>query len=313
MAFSQGSRTRLSYIEETTFATTPAGTFTEIPFVTHNLNITKERVTSESIQSDRMPRHDRHGNTQAAGEIVVELLAGDYDAFLESLMFSTWDASPSAAPDELKVGTTLKSFTIEDYMADIDQARLFTGMAVSQATFSMAPNQMVNTTFEFVGSGGSISATEETGLIAASTNQPFDAYNGSLEIGDTGGALSTNAAITSIELTVNNSLNPTFVIGSATTPQLEYGRAEVEGTISAYFEDASLYNRFLNETETALSVDIQDPGAANTYTIFLPKVKFNGGSAPVENPQSRMIEIPFVALYDSTEDSNIVIYRPDSS
>jgi hypothetical protein len=120
---------------------------------------------------------------------MVELLAGDYDAFLESLMFSTWDASPSSAPDELKVGTTQKSFTIEDYMADIDQARLFTGCAVSQATFSMAPNQMVNTTFEFVGSGGSMSATEKT-TNAASTNQPFDAYAGSLEVGDTGGALS---------------------------------------------------------------------------------------------------------------------------
>jgi len=153
MPFSQGSRTRLSYIPEVTFATTPAGNFTEIPFVTHNLNISKERVQSASIQSDRMPRHDRHGNTQAGGDISVELLAGDYDAFLESLMFSTWDDSPVAAPDELKVGTTLKSFTIEDYMADIDQARLFTGMAVSQASFSFAPNQMVNTTFSFVGSG----------------------------------------------------------------------------------------------------------------------------------------------------------------
>jgi hypothetical protein len=197
-------------------------------------------------------------------------------------------------------------------MDDIDQARLFTGMAVSQATFSMAPNQMVNTTFEFVGSAGSIGQTEKT-TNAASTNQPFDAYSGSLDVGDAGGSLTGVTSITSLEFTVNNSLNPTFVIGSDVTPQLEYGRAEVEGTITAYFEDASLYNRFLNETETALSIDIQDPGAANTYTFFFPKVKFNGGEAPVESPQSRMITIPFVALYDSTEDSNLVIYRPDSS
>jgi hypothetical protein len=312
MSFAQGSRTRLSYIPEVTFGVTPAGNFTEVPFVTHSLNILKERVTSESIISDRMPRHDRHGNTQSSGEVMVELLAGDYDAFLESLMFSTWDASPSSAPDQLKVGTTQKSFTIEDYAADIDQARLFTGMAVSQATFSMAPNQMVNTTFEFVGSSGTVSQTEKT-TNAASTNQPFDAYAGSLEVGNTGGALSAVTSITSIELTVNNSLNPTFVIGSAVTPQLEYGRCEVEGTITAYFEDLSLYSRFLDETESAISVDIQDPGATNTYTFFLPKVKFNGGEMPVENPQSRMITIPFVALYDSTEDSNIVIYRPDSS
>lgn len=312
MPFAQGSRTRLSYIPEVDFATTPSGDFTEIPFVTHNLNISKERVTSASIQSDRMPRHDRHGNTQAGGDINVELLAGDYDAFLESLMFSTWDASPVAAPDELKVGTTLKSFTIEDYMADIDQARLFTGMAVSQASFSLAPNQMVNTTFSFVGSTGSITQDQKT-ITAASTNQPFDAYAGSLDVGDTGGALSEVTAITSIDFTVNNGLNPTFVIGSASTPQLEYGRAEVEGTITAYFEDQTLYNRFLNETETSLQVDIQDPGATNTYTFFFPKVKFNGGDAPVENPQSRMITIPFVALYDTTANSNFVIYRPDST
>lgn len=312
MPFAQGSRTRLSYIPEVDFATTPSGDFTEIPFVTHNLNISKERVTSASIQSDRMPRHDRHGNTQAGGDINVELLAGDYDAFLESLMFSTWDASPVAAPDELKVGTTLKSFTIEDYMADIDQARLFTGMAVSQASFSLAPNQMVNTTFSFVGSTGSITQEQRT-ITAASTNQPFDAYAGSLDVGDTGGALNEVTAITSIDFTVNNGLNPTFVIGSASTPQLEYGRAEVEGTITAYFEDQTLYNRFLNETETSLQVDIQDPGATNTYTFFFPKVKFNGGDAPVENPQSRMITIPFVALYDTTANSNFVIYRPDST
>lgn len=312
MAFAQGSRTRLSYITESTFGTTPGGNFTEIPFVTHSLNISKERVQSASIQSDRMPRHDRHGNTMSAGDVVIELLADDYDAFLESLMFSTWDSSPVGAPDELKVGTTLKSFTIEDYMADIDQARLFTGMAVSQATFSLAPNQMVNTTFSFVGSGGSVSATEKT-ITSASTNQPFDVYAGDLEIGNAGGALSSLASVTSIEFSVNNSLSPTFVIGSSTTPQLEYGRAEIEGTITAYFEDLSLYNRFINEVESAIQVDVQDPGATNTYSFFFPKIKLNGAEAPVQNPQSRLITIPFVALYDSTEGSNLVIYRPDST
>lgn len=312
MAFAQGSRTRLSYIPEVTFGTTPAGNFQEIPFVTHSLELTKERVQSNSILSDRMPRHDRHGNKNTAGDVVVELLAGDYDAFLESLMFSTWDASPVSLPDILKVGTTQKSFTFEDYMADVDQARLFTGMTVSSANFSVAPNQMINTTFSFVGSDGSIGATEKT-TDAASTNQPFDSYAGALEIGDTGGALSEVAIITSIDFTINNSLSPTFVIGSDSTPQLEYGRCEVEGTISAYVEDAALFNRFINETDTALSFDIQDPGASNTYTFSFPKVKFNGASAPVQNPQSRMIEIPFVALYDSTLGTNVAIYRPDST
>ena len=73
MAFSQGSRSSLSYIVESTFGTTPAGNFTNLPFSTHSLNLTKDRVAGNDIQSDRMPRVDRHGNRQTSGDIVVDL------------------------------------------------------------------------------------------------------------------------------------------------------------------------------------------------------------------------------------------------
>ena len=315
MAFSQGSRTRLSILPEVTFGTTPSGNFTELPFTTHSLNLTKERVTGNDIQSDRMPRVDRHGNRNAAGDIVVDLRSGNFDSLLESLMFNTWDASPSAAPDELKVGTTLKSFSVEDYLTDIDQARLFTGMIVSQASFSMQPNQMVTTTFSMMGKDMAISATEKT-VDAATINQPFDAYSGDFRIGDHDGVLSALTAVTSIDFTVNNNLNPTFVIGEATTPQMEFGRCEIEGTITAYVEDATLINRFLNETETAFDVSVNDPSGSNEYKFFFPKVKINSADAPLENPQSRLVTMSFVALYDDAsggEASNLVIYRPDST
>lgn len=315
MAFSQGSRTRLSFLEEVTFGTTPAGDFTEIPFTTHSLNLTKERVTGNDIQSDRMPRVDRHGNRTAAGDIVVDLRNGNFDSFLESLLFSSWDATPVSSPDELKVGTTLKSFSVEDYLSDIDQAKLFTGMVASQASFSMQPNQMVNTTFSFIGKDMSLSATEKT-VASATVNQPFDAYSGDFRIGNHDDTLSALTAVTSLDFTINNNINPTFVIGESTAPQLEYGRCEVEGTITAYVEDATLMNRFLNETETAFDVTVNDPSGSNEYKFFFPKVKINSADTPVENPQSRLITLSFVALYDdaaSGEDSNIVIYRPDSS
>lgn len=315
MAFSQGSRTRLSILPEVTFGTTPAGNFTELPFTTHSLNLSKERVTGNDIQSDRMPRVDRHGNRNASGDIVVDLRASNFDSLLESLMFNTWDASPSSLPDELKVGTTLKSFSVEDYLTDIDQARLFTGMVVSQASFSMQPNQMVTTTFSLMGKDMAISATEKT-VNAATVNQPFDAYSGDFRIGNHDDTLSALTAVTSIDFTVNNNLNPTFVIGEATTPQMEYGRCEIEGTITAYIEDATLINRFLNETETAFDVSVNDPSGSNEYKFFFPKVKINSADAPLENPQSRLVTLSFVALYDDAsggEASNLVIYRPDSS
>ena len=301
MPFSQGSRSSLSFVTEVTFGTTPAGNFTNLPFSTHSLNLTKDRVAGNDIQADRMPRVDRHGNRQVAGDIVVDLRDGVYDAFLESAMLNAW------ATNVLKVGVTPKFFSIEDYAADIDQARLFTGMTVSTMGVSLAPNQMVTTTFGMVGKDMTISATQKT-QTAAANNAPFDAYSGDIAIGNVGSS-SAVAIVTGLDFTLNNSFAPTFVIGDSSAPSLEYGRAEVEGTITAYFEDTALINRFLNETETELEVSVNDPTGTNAYTFLFPRIKINSADVPVDGPTSRIINMSFVALYDTTEASNLVITR----
>jgi hypothetical protein len=312
MAFAQNSRSGLSYIVESTFGTTPAGNFTALPYNTHSLNLSKDRVQGNEIQPDRMLRVDRHGNIQAGGDIVVDLRDGDFDPFLESAMFNVWDATPVAAPDVLKVGTTPKYFSFEDAANDIAQYRLFTGMAVSSMAISLAPNQMVTTTFSMVGKTGTISGSAKT-VDAASANQPFDAYSGDLSIGNVAGA-TTSAIVTSLDFTIDNSLSPTFVIGDDSTPQLEYGMAAVEGTFTAYFEDAALITRFLDEVESELIVSVNDPTAANEYTFSFPRIKINGADVPVDGGTgSRVITLPFVALYDATEGTNFFINRPDST
>ena len=311
MAFAQGSRSSLSYITEATFGTTPAGNFTNLPFSTHSLNLTKDRVAGNDIQADRMQRVDRHGNRQVAGDIVVDLRDGDYDDLLEAAMLSTWDTAPATAPDELKVGTTPKFFSIEDYAADIDQARLFTGMTVSTMGVSLAPNQMVTTTFGMVGKDMTISATEKT-QDAASGAAPFDAYSGDLAIGNVGASASV-AIVTGLDFTLTNSFAPTFVIGDDSAPSLEYGRAEVEGTLTAYFEDSALINRFLNETESEIVVSVNDPTAANQYTFTFPKVKINSADVGVDGPTSRIVNMSFVALYDATLGTNLMIQRPETA
>jgi hypothetical protein len=305
MAFSQGSRAGLSYVVESTFGTTP-GTpaLIQLPYTTQSLNLTKERVTGTDIQPDRMLRVDRHGNRSAAGDIVADLRKADFDPFLESAFFNTFSTNV------LKVGTTPKFFSIEDAATDITQFRLFTGMSVSSLAVSIRPNQMVTGTFSMIGKNMSISGTSvDATKTASSGNAPFDAYSGALKIADAGGVLATAAIVTGIDFTINNALAPTFVVGSSTTPQLEYGMATVEGTITAYFEDAALINRFLNETETALEVSVDDPTGSSDYTFLFPRVKINGADVPVDNPTSRIITLPFVALYDTTEATNIKLTR----
>jgi len=302
MAFAQGSRSSLAYIAETSFGTTPSTpTFANLPINSHSLDLTKDRVEGNEIQADRMTRVDRHGNKQAGGSIEVDLRKGDYDELLESAFFNSY------ATNVLKVGTTPKFFTIEDAANDISQFRLFTGMAVSTASFSIAPNQMVTATFDMVGKGmtqaGTTGSTGGTPT-ASTTNSPFDSYSGTITDGGSGISI-----VTSIDFSLSNSLAPTFVVGADNAQSLEFGSAVVEGTMTVYYEDETLINKFLNETESSITVSVDDPTGSNAYTFEFPRVKYNGASVPLQNPQSRLITLPFVALYDTVENTNLKMTR----
>ena len=302
--FAQGSRSGLSYVKETTYGVTPATpTLIQIPAKPGTLQLTKETLKGEDITPDRMNRVSRHGNRQIGGDIVCDLRAGDFDDFLEGVFFNTW------ASDILKIGTSLKSFSIEDAMEDISQYRLYSGCAISSMAVSIKINSMVNTTFTFVGKDLSTTTISvDPTKTAYSANEPFDAYTQTMKIADAGGSLAAIAVITGIDFTINNNINPTFVLGSATTPQLEYGRATVEGTITAYVEDMTLFNRFLNETATAIEVPLVDLDG-NVYTFLFPNCKLNTGEIALDGEASRTISISFEALYDATEGTAVKLTR----
>jgi len=301
MAFAQGSRSSLAYIGESTFGTTPATPqFVNLPINSHSLDLTKDRVEGNEIQADRMSRTDRHGNRQAGGSIEVDLRMGDFDELIQSAFMGTYTTNV------IKVGTTPKYFSIEDAANDVTQFRLFTGMTVSSLSVSIAPNQMVTGTFDMVGKNmaqAQATASDATPT-AASTNAPFDSYSGTITDGGSGLAI-----VTSLDFSITNSFAPNFVVGSATAAQLEFGMAVVEGTMTIYYEDEVIINKFLNETESALSVTVDDPTGTNDYTFLFPRVKYNGASVPLQNPQSRLITVPFVALFDTSEATNLKLTR----
>lgn len=306
MAFAQSSRSGLSYVTEVTFGTTPGSpSLIQIPYNSHSLNLTKETLEGNEIRPDRQQRVFRHGNRQVGGDIVGDLRMADFDPFLESAMLGAWSTNV------LKIGTTPKFFSIEDAATDIGQFRLFTGMTVSSMAVSIKPNQMVTATFGMIGKNMTISGTSVDAVkTAASTNQPFDAYSGFLKIADAGGVLANAAVVTGVDFTVTNDFAPTFVIGANTTPELQYGMAKVEGTVTAYFDDAALINRFLNETETALEIEVDDPTGTNEYQFLFPRLKFTASDVPVSGGEgAREISLPFRAYYDTAEATIMSITR----
>jgi hypothetical protein len=68
-----------------------------------------------------------------------------------------------------------------------------------------------------------------------------------------------------------------------------------------------MYNKFLNETESALSVTLDGP--AGDLTILLPRIKYSGGEVPVTGEGPVVLDMPFQALRDATAATNIQITR----
>jgi hypothetical protein len=303
MPFAQGSRTQLAYVAESTYGTTPATpAMVSLPFVTHSVDLTKTRVQSAEITPDRMPRVDRHGQRTVTGDISVEMRPADYDFLLEDALFGSFTSNV------LNTGTTVSSFTLEDGALDITQYRAFTGCMVNTMQMSIAPNQMTTATFGIIGKNMTQSATPlDASLTAASNNEPFDSFSGAISEGG-----STIAYVNSIDFTLNNNLNPTFALGSVTTPQVEFGMSSLEGTMTVFYQDAALITKFLNETESSLSIVLDDRVGGLNYTLLMPRIKINGAAVPVASPASRLLTIPFVALRDSSTGTQLRITRTTS-
>ncbi len=300
MPFAQGSRTQLAYVPEVTYGTTPSTpSMVALPFNTHSVDLTKTRVQSAEITPDRMPRIDRHGQRTVSGDIVVEMRPADYDFLLEDALFGTFTTNV------LNTGTTVSSFTLEDGALDITQYRAFTGCMVNTMQMSIAPNQMTTATFGIIGKDMTQSTTPlDASLTAASGNEPFDSFSGA--ISEAGSAI---AYVNSIDFTLNNNLNPAFVLGSVSTPQMEFGQSTLEGTMTVYYQDKALIDKFLGETESSLSIVLDDRVAGKNYTLLMPRIKINGAAVPVSSPQSRLITIPFVALRDSVTGTQLRVTR----
>lgn len=303
MAFAQGSRSRLTYIVENTFGTTPGSpSMVTLPFNTHSMTLNKTALESPEIRSDRQRDIFRHGARQIEGDIEVDFRADDFDDLLESAMFSAFDTD-----NYLRIGTTLKHLSIEDGALDIDQYRLFTGCTVNTFAMNVSANAIVTATFGIIGKDMTVSGTSvDASPTASSGNQPYDGNNFIGNVKEGGVSIAT---ITSIEFSLENGITPAMVIGSTTTPELGYGRAMLSGTISAYFNNATLMNKFINETESEIEFTLDDNVSGNAYRFWFPRVKYNGADVPVSGEDHRMISIPFVGLLDSVEQSELVIQK----
>ncbi len=303
----QGSRHSLAYIAETTAGTTPSSpAFQTLRHNTTSLGLSKNTLQSEELRSDRQVSHFRHGTRQVGGDIVGELSYGTFDDLIAAALCGDWVTdTPTSGEDTLKAGTKRRSFTFERYFEDIGQYLRYKGVEINTLSLSMSPDSIVQVTFGTTGRDQDDPASSIlTGATYTNetTSDPMDSFSGSIKEGG-----SSIGIVTELSLSLENGVEAQYAIGSEFAQAMSIGRSNLTGNITAYFQDATLLSKFIDETESSLTFVLSD--GSNQYEFTLPRIKYNGGQPDVGGPGPVTLSLPIQALYDETEDTQIKIVR----
>ena len=297
-----GSNSKLWYVEETTIGTTPTSpAFIPVRMNSESLVLQKEPLQSAELDGNRDTSGVRMSANQVTGSISCELSYGSYDDFFEASLQGTW------ATDALKVGQTERSFTFMRERIDNAGASsfdIFTGVRITNFTFSCSVNSIVTVEFPVLGEGATYSATEPAGATygAATTSQPMIFVDGSIAIDSTNYAL-----VTGITITQDNAASAQFAIGSNNLAYVGFGRANNTLSIEGAFHDDTIVSDFQSETEVELDVVFALSG--DSYTFNFPKSKFTSGAPVVNDDQALTYTAEVQAVRDATDGTSVTLTR----
>lgn len=299
-----GSLSSLYFIPEVTYGTTPATP--ALLTVRHkgcSLGIEKGSMQSEELRADRQIADFRMGQNSVGGGIDCEVSTDvQFATLLEALLGGAWTTNV------LKAGTTRRWFSMLRKFGDVGFDKpylLFTGVEIASAEFKISPDKIATCSFDTVAKSMSISTTAPTGATFPATAvaaSPMDAFTGTIKEGG-----SVIAVVSELSFKVENGIERRFVIGSKDTILPQIGRSNVTGSITAYFESAAMLEKFLNETQSSLEFTLT--AGAKTLTFLLPAIKYTGGKPDVSGEGAITLQMPFQAVYDATEATNIKVTR----
>ena len=201
-------------------------------------------------------------------------------------------------------GTTLRTLAIEKQFADIGQYELYTGMAINSMSLSITPEQIVTGQFGLIGSTAVLSGvSRDDAPQAAPTNSPFDSFTGEINEGG-----SDIAVATQLSIQLQNGIEPKFALMQRGAHHLGSGRSNLTGSLQVYFLDATMKQKFLQETESSIQFTLQDL-AGNRYRFTIPRAQYQSAGTPVSNENDIVMTMNFQGLHDANLGTNLQIEK----
>lgn len=272
-------------------------TWKQLRFTGESLNFSIENTSSNEIRPDRSQADLVQTSASGAGDVNVEYSYSSYDDFIEAALCGTW------AANVVKNGTTRRFFTVRKHFQDMtpQQYHLYRGTAIEGFTLNAEIGQIVSGSFNLMSFG----IDPDTGIMeagiggetstAAPSTVPMNAVTNFRDF--TLDGVPYSGCISSMSLTLKNNIRAIMCIGSLTAKDMRLGSIEITGNMEFYFNDPSIYNKFVKGTELDINFALQD-ALGNRLDFDLPRVKFETGEAVASGKNSDvMLSATYRALY----------------
>lgn len=215
--------------------------------------------------------------------------------------------------DKLSSGTTRRSFSFMRHFADLEAGKayhMYTGCEFNSVNINVKPEEIVTASFGLFARDAFLSTTAPVGstLQTASSAKPMDAFAGDLVEGLFGGTMVNLGIAVEASFTLNNGIAPRFVIGSNASISPSIATSSLTGSIKLFFDDTTMMEKFLNETETAFLLSVRD--VAGSYYVFeFPRVLLLDATAPVGADGPLTLDVPFTMQENSTWATHIRVWK----
>lgn len=199
-------------------------------------------------------------------------------------------------------GHTDKSFSIEHWFADVAQSERYSGCKIDKVSLQLPPTGIATVGFDYIGQNIATGTSQYfTSPTAVTTAAPLAAVNGVLRM-----AGNTLASVTGLSIEVDPAYTGEAVVGSNIKPALFAGMVNVTGQMTVFFEDATLRDAFINESEVELiaAFTTDNTATADFISINIPRIKL-GGASKDDVMTGIKATIPFQALLNNNGGSGV--------
>lgn len=230
--------------------------------------------------------------------VVVEAFTGD-ETFVSGQIWGT---------KYIRNGVFQHSFTLERGHADVSEYFLFTGMVVNEFSLNFQAGEVVTGGYTFVGKDTVVTQTPNGTVYNDAPTTPIMSAGFNVKNVKLNNLAIEDCLLMSLELNINNNVEGKLAVGNFGFCSTAEGEFEVSGAISLYFNDSTMYQRFITNEAFSLSFELSD--GDNVYIFTMPRMKLSTDVVNVEGKNTDVMDnAEYFAIIDPTTNCMLQIDR----